>query len=78
MTEIRIPKLGMSAVEVEITAVHVRPGQHVAVGDPIADVESEKVTYTVEAETAGVVTEVVVAKGDERDVGAVLCLIQPD
>ncbi len=75
MTEVRIPKLGMSAVEVDILEVLVEPGQRVAIGDPIAEVESEKVTHVIEAEVAGVVSEVLVAAGDESEVGNVLCLI---
>lgn len=74
--EIRIPKMGMNSTEVDIVAIHVRSGDQVDPGSPIADVESEKATVTVEADVSGVVIEVLVSVGDVIPVGTVLCRVE--
>jgi 2-oxoglutarate dehydrogenase E2 component (dihydrolipoamide succinyltransferase) len=77
MTDVQIPKMGMSTVEVEIAGVLVAPGDVVAVGDPLLEVEGDKATFTIEAEVAGTVAEVLVGEGDERVVGDVVLRIAP-
>ena len=75
MIEVNIPKMGMSTVEVDILAVLVEAGARVAPGDPLVEVESEKATFVIESEWAGVVVEIRVAAGDEREVGDVVLTI---
>ena len=75
MHEIRIPKYGMSTVEVDVLTLYVAVGQTLAVGDPIAEVDTEKVTMTLVADGAGVVTEVRVAAGETYEVGDVVCVL---
>jgi pyruvate/2-oxoglutarate dehydrogenase complex dihydrolipoamide acyltransferase (E2) component len=78
MHEIRIPKSGMSTVEVDITELFVEVGQSVAIGDSIADIDTEKVTMTLEADVAGTVTQILVAAGDSREVGDVVCVLSTE
>jgi pyruvate/2-oxoglutarate dehydrogenase complex dihydrolipoamide acyltransferase (E2) component len=78
MVDVHIPKMGMSTVDVDITAVHVEPNQHVSAGDLLVEVDSEKVTYEIAAETAGTVVEVLVQVGDIRNVGDVMLRIEPE
>jgi pyruvate/2-oxoglutarate dehydrogenase complex dihydrolipoamide acyltransferase (E2) component len=78
MREVRIPKMGMSTVEVDVLRVLVRPGQHVAQGDILVEVESEKANYEIEAEVGGTVTEVLVDEGDVKEVGDVIARIEED
>lgn len=78
MHEIRIPKSGMSTVEVDITELFVEVGQSVAIGDSIADIDTEKVTMTLEADVAGTVTQILVAAGDSREVGDVICVLSTE
>lgn len=75
MHEIRIPKSGMSTVEVDITQLYIEVGQLIAAGDPIAEIDTEKVTMTLEADAGGTVTEIRVAEGDSADVGDVVCIL---
>jgi pyruvate/2-oxoglutarate dehydrogenase complex dihydrolipoamide acyltransferase (E2) component len=75
MKEARIPKMGMSTVEVDVVRVLVGQGQRVAVGDILIEVESEKANYEIPAEVAGTVTEVLVAEGDVKQVGDVIARI---
>lgn len=74
--ELRVPKFGMSTVEVEVTQVFVTPGQALAVGDPVVEVETDKVTMVVEAEHAGTVREVRAVAGEVLEIGDVLCTIE--
>lgn len=78
MIEVRIPKLGMSTVEVDITEVQVHAGDRVEPGQKLIVMESEKVTAHIESEYGGVVTQVLVTKDDVRHVGDVVCLIEED
>lgn len=73
MHEIRIPKYGMSTIEVDIVAVHAAVGQSVAIGDPIADIDTEKVSMVLESDSAGTVVEILVKDGDTAQVGDVVC-----
>lgn len=78
MHEIRIPKYGMSTVEVDVTDLYITVGQTLAVGDAIAEVDTEKVTSTLEADAAGVVTEIRVAAGETYTVGDIVCILSTD
>lgn len=75
MTEVRIPKMGMSTVEVDIGAVLVSVGDIVHSETTVVEVESEKVTFGVEAGVDGVVAEILVVPGDIRNVGDVIARI---
>lgn len=76
MTQIRVPKMGPTTVEVEIMELLVAEGQLIAEGDPVAEVETEKTTVTVEAGAAGVVTAILVSVGDICEIGEVLCTVE--
>jgi pyruvate dehydrogenase E2 component (dihydrolipoyllysine-residue acetyltransferase) len=75
--EVRIPKGGMSTVEVDVVAVHVAVGDAVEPSTVVIEVESEKATFDVEAGHAGIVREVLVREGDEARVGDVVARIEP-
>ena len=76
MTDVPIPKLGMSTVEVDVVAVHVKPGDRVEPDTIVVEVQSEKVNFEIEAGAAGTVLEVLVAEGDEAKVGDVVVRIE--
>lgn len=76
MTDVHIPKMGMSTVEVEVVSVLVSVGQAVAIGDELVEVEGDKATFAIEAEVAGTVAEILVQQGDEREVGDVVVRIE--
>lgn len=75
MTDVHVPKMGMSTVEVDVLRLLVAVGDRVAAGDVVAEIEAEKAQLDVEAGAAGVVTELLVAEGDVREVGDVLLRI---
>jgi pyruvate/2-oxoglutarate dehydrogenase complex dihydrolipoamide acyltransferase (E2) component len=78
MIEVRVPKVGMSTVEVEVDQVLVTPGQRVEPGTVIASVAADKVDFEVESEVAGVVEEILVSEGTVTEVGMVIARIRED
>ena len=51
-------------------------GESFAGGEPLCELETEKVTTTYEAPMAGRLLEVMAAEGDVVQVGGVLCRIE--
>ena len=76
-TPILLPKAGMNMVEATVVAWHKSPGDRVEAGEPIVDVETDKVELQVEAPVAGVLREVLVGVDEDAPVGATLGLIEP-
>ena len=74
--EIRVPKMGMDTTEVVISKWHVRPNDDIVQGNPLVDLESEKVTFTVLCEYTGKVVEVPLPVGVTVPVGGVLCVLE--
>jgi pyruvate/2-oxoglutarate dehydrogenase complex dihydrolipoamide acyltransferase (E2) component len=77
MTEIRIPKVGMSTLDVEVTEVRATVGQAVSATDILITVAADKIDMDIEAQVAGTITEILVAEGDVIDVGKVFAHIDP-
>ena len=67
----------LAPFEVDVIRVHVTPGQRVARGDVVVEIESEKANYEIEAEADGTVVEVLVSEGEEAKVGDVVVRIEP-
>lgn len=72
MPEIRVPKFGMSAVDVEIIEVLVVVGDRVEPGTPVVEAASDKVDLTIESESAGTVAEILCVSGETKAMGEVL------
>ena len=71
-SEIRVPALGESITEATIAQWYKKPGEAVAMDEPLCELETDKVTIEVPAQMAGVLSEVVAAEGDTVEVGALL------
>ncbi len=74
-TEIKVPTLGESVTEATVAKWLKAEGEAVAADEPLCELETEKVTMEVNAPTAGTLSEIRVAEGDEVEVGAVLGVI---
>jgi 2-oxoglutarate dehydrogenase E2 component (dihydrolipoamide succinyltransferase) len=72
MAEIRVPALGESVTEATIGKWFKKPGQAVAVDEPLVELETDKVTIEVPAPAAGVLVGIAAKDGDTVAVGAVL------
>ena len=68
----KLPDLGEGAVEAEIIAWHVRPGDVVAEDDIVADIMTDKANVEVPAPVAGTVLRIHGEPGDKVAVGAEL------
>jgi 2-oxoglutarate dehydrogenase E2 component (dihydrolipoamide succinyltransferase) len=77
MTEIRVPTLGESVTEATIGKWFKKPGEAVAVDEPLVELETDKVTIEVPAPTAGVLSEIAAKNGETVAVGALLGAITP-
>ncbi|MEN6535750.1 MAG: biotin/lipoyl-containing protein [Bryobacteraceae bacterium] len=75
--ELRVPKVGMDTTEVTVANWLVQPGDNVAQGQPVVEVESEKVTVVIESEHDGKIVEIAQSVGETVPVGAVLCILEP-
>src|SRR5712671_5602254 len=76
MTEIRVPTLGESVTEATIGKWFKKPGDAVAVDEPLVELETDKVTIEVPAPAAGVLSEIAARDGQTVAVGALLGQIQ--
>ena len=61
---ILVPQVGQDLTEAKIVAINVKLGDKVAKGDIVAEVESEKATFEVEAFASGIVISLPFAVGD--------------
>ncbi|MCD6453466.1 MAG: hypothetical protein J7K77_04190 [Dehalococcoidales bacterium] len=73
-TKIVVPKLGMGDAPLTLVEWKAKEGDRVNKGDVVLVVESEKITYDVEAETSGLV-HILIKEGSEAEIGSVAGLI---
>ena len=64
-----MPKLNDAEDPGDIRSVYLSTGDTVALGDPVVEVEMEKVILDVEATESGIVKKVQVQVGDKVEVG---------
>ena len=76
LVDIGMPRLSDSMEEATILTWLKRPGDAVARGEPLVEVETDKATMVYESETAGVLEEIVVDDGSTADLGAVIARIR--
>ena len=70
--EIKVPALGESVSEATVAQWLKKTGDAVAADEPVAELETDKVTVEINAPTAGVLSEIAVAEGDSVEVGTVI------
>jgi 2-oxoglutarate dehydrogenase E2 component (dihydrolipoamide succinyltransferase) len=74
-TDVKVPALGESITEGTLAQWLKKPGEAVKVDEPIASLETDKVTVEVPSPTAGVLSEQLVEEGDTVAVGALIARI---
>ena len=75
-SEVRVPALGESVSEATIGEWLKKPGEAVALDEPVASLETDKVAVEVPAPVAGVMGEYRADVGDTVAVGAVIATIE--
>lgn len=76
MSDLLMPKLGLTMTEGLVADWHVAQGASVVAGQTLLTVETEKVAHEIEAESDGVLTEILVAAGESVAVGTVVARIR--
>jgi 2-oxoglutarate dehydrogenase E2 component (dihydrolipoamide succinyltransferase) len=74
MSEIKVPELAESITEGTIAEWLVKVGDRVEKGDPVVELETDKVNVEVNSEVSGVITEIVKEEGEDVVVGDVIAV----
>ncbi len=74
-TDVKVPALGESITEGTLAQWLKKPGEAVAADEPIASLETDKVSVEVPSPVAGTLTEQLVQEGDTVEVGAIIARI---
>src|SRR6476659_6864457 len=75
MTNIVVPELGESVVEARVARWLKQEGDRVEVGEPIVELETEKIDLEVNAERGGVITTINHKEGADVKIGEVLAVM---
>ena len=75
MTNIVVPELGESVVEARVARWLKKEGDRVEVGEPIVELETEKIDLEVNAERAGVIASITRKEGEDVKIGEVLGVV---
>jgi len=73
--EIKVPSVGESITEVVLAKWLKKDGDHVEMDEVIAELESDKATFELPAEAAGIL-KLIAKEGDTLEVGSVVCNIE--
>jgi 2-oxoglutarate dehydrogenase E2 component (dihydrolipoamide succinyltransferase) len=74
-TQIVVPQLGESVVEARIARWLKKEGEAVQAGEPVVELETEKIDLEVGAEQAGVLVRIARQEGEDVKVGEVLAVV---
>jgi 2-oxoglutarate dehydrogenase E2 component (dihydrolipoamide succinyltransferase) len=77
MVEIKVPTVGESISEVQISQWLKREGDFVESGVDLVELETEKASVQVPSPISGVLTKIVKAKDEFALVGDVICILEP-
>lgn len=73
--EIKVPTVGESITEVTLAQWLKQDGDYVEMDENIAELESDKATFELPAEKAGIL-RIIAQEGDTLEIGAVVCAIE--
>lgn len=73
--DVIMPKMGDAMTEGKVLRWMRQPGDQVSKGDPIAEIETDKVNVDLEAEEGGVLLQIVVGEGETVAVGSTIAVI---
>src|SRR5262245_34071118 len=69
MTNIVVPQLGESVIEARVARWLKNVGDRVEMGDPLVELETEKINLEVNAERAGVISGITRGEGEDVKIG---------
>jgi pyruvate/2-oxoglutarate dehydrogenase complex dihydrolipoamide acyltransferase (E2) component len=74
--KLKLPRYGMNMEEATVVKWHKQPGENIREGDPLYEIETEKVTQVVEATGDGVMVEILVPEDEIAEVGQAVCVVE--
>ena len=75
---VKLPKIGMTMEEATVVRFCRQPGEAFRKGDPLYEIETEKISQQIEAVGDGVLIEHSVAEGSDVRVGEPVCVVETD
>ncbi len=78
MEIITMPKLGLIMTEGTITEWYKNEGEHINEGEPLFQVETQKLSNDVESTVSGVINKILAQVGDTVECLKPVAEIQPD
>jgi 2-oxoglutarate dehydrogenase E2 component (dihydrolipoamide succinyltransferase) len=75
MSNIVVPQLGESVVEARVARWLKKQGDRVEVGEPVVELETEKIDLEVSAEKSGVIASIARQEGEDVKIGEVLAVV---
>lgn len=75
MSNIVVPQLGESVVEARVSRWLKKEGERVEAGEPVVELETEKIDLEVAAEHGGVITRIARQEGEDVKVGELLAIL---
>src|SRR5262247_1552031 len=75
MSNIVVPTLGESVVEARIARWLKKAGDRVEVGEPVVELETEKIDLEVSAEKGGVIATIARKEGEDVKIGELLAVV---
>jgi pyruvate/2-oxoglutarate dehydrogenase complex dihydrolipoamide acyltransferase (E2) component len=73
---IKMPRVGETVDEVYLVNWHKQPGDVIAVGDNLMDVETDKATVEVPSPVAGTILETFFKDGDAIKTGEAIAVVE--
>src|SRR5213592_2637381 len=73
--EVKVPRLGQGMESGTIVKWLKSEGDQVEKGEPLYELDTEKVTQEVEADASGVLLKILAREGDEIEVGKAIAVI---
>jgi pyruvate/2-oxoglutarate dehydrogenase complex dihydrolipoamide acyltransferase (E2) component len=78
MRDVTLPRLADALVEGTVSRWLKRPGERVTRGEPLVEIETDKVNSELESPYGGLLTEIVAAEGSTIPVGGVIARIEEE
>jgi len=77
-TTLKVPKTGgIPTTKANVVRWLKREGEHVGRGEPVVELETEKVSYELESPLEGVLIKILAQENSQVPVGEALCQIGP-
>jgi pyruvate/2-oxoglutarate dehydrogenase complex dihydrolipoamide acyltransferase (E2) component len=74
--DLKLARVGMNMEEATIVKWHKQPGESFKAGEPLYEIETEKVNQEIEATSDGTMIEIYAHEGDIVKVGGQICVVE--